>query len=94
MTDYLVSCTAASSATTSDSDNNDPLLDLNQLEEQELPFLTVGTLGKSDKVSVLLMESRVRTERLESMLAVGIEGCKRMRDILDKIVKENGKRFA
>ncbi|KAF2186659.1 ribosomal protein S5 domain 2-like protein [Zopfia rhizophila CBS 207.26] len=94
MTDYLVACTAASSATSIDSDVSDPLLDLNGLEEQELPFLTVGTLGKSDQISVLLMESRVRIERVEGMLAVGIEGCKRMREILDCVVKENGNRFS
>lgn len=94
MTDYLVACTAASSATSSDSDISDPLLDLNSLEEQELPFLTVGTYGKTEKVSVLVMESRVRMERVEGMLAVGIEGCKRMREILDRVVKSYGKRFA
>jgi exosome complex component RRP41 len=93
MTDYLVACTAASSATSSDSDNSDPLLDLNSLEEQELPFLTVGTLGRSDGVSVLVCESRVRMERIEGMLAVGIEGCKRMREILDGVVKGYGKKF-
>lgn len=78
------------------SDNasaDDPLLDLNNQEELELPFLTVGTLGESDNVAVCVMESRVRMERLESMLAVGIEGCKRMRTILDGVVKGYGKRF-
>ncbi|KAF2876066.1 ribosomal protein S5 domain 2-type protein [Massariosphaeria phaeospora] len=96
MTDYLVACTAASSPTASeaDTDSSDPLLDLNGQEELELPFLTVGTLGKSDKVSVLMLETRVRMERVEGMLAVGIEGCKRMRDILDGVVKVYGKKFA
>ncbi|KAK3215552.1 hypothetical protein GRF29_8g366982 [Pseudopithomyces chartarum] len=94
MTDYLVACTAASSATSAESDNSDPLLDLNNMEELELPFLTVGTLGRSDRVSVLMMESRVRMERVEGMLAVGIDGCKRMREILDGVVKEYGKRFS
>ena len=92
MTDYLVACTAASSAS-SDSDVSDPLLDLNGLEEQELPFLTVATLGKTEKVSTLIMESRVRAEKVESMLAVGIEGCKRIQGILDGVVKEYGKRY-
>jgi exosome complex component RRP41 len=94
MTDYLVACTAASSASTSDSDVSDPLLDLNSLEEQELPFLTVGTYGRTDRVSVLVMESRVRMEKVEGMLAVGIDGCKRMREILDGVVKGYGKRFS
>ncbi|KAF2247634.1 exosome complex exonuclease RRP41 [Trematosphaeria pertusa] len=95
MTDYLVACTAASSSTSdSSSESSDPLLDLNSLEEQELPFLTVGTLGRSERVSVLMMESRVRMERVEGMLAVGIEGCKRVREILDGVVKGYGKRFS
>ncbi|KAF1935323.1 NAD(P)-binding protein [Clathrospora elynae] len=73
MTDYLVACTAASSASASAADNasaDDPLLDLNNQEELELPFLTVGTLGESDSVAVCIMESRVRMERLEGMLAI------------------------
>jgi exosome complex component RRP41 len=94
MADYLIACTAAASASSTDSDVGDPLLDLNALEEQELPFLTVGTVGKSNQVSVLLMETRVRLEKVEGMLAVGIEGCKRMREILDQVVKAHGKRYA
>ncbi|KAF1846250.1 exosome complex exonuclease RRP41 [Cucurbitaria berberidis CBS 394.84] len=96
MSDYLVACTAASSASSSAADNassDDPLLDLNNQEELELPFLTVGTLGESDNVAVCIMESRVRMERMEGMLAVGIEGCKRLRGILDGVVKGYGKRF-
>jgi exosome complex component RRP41 len=59
-------------------------------EEQELPFLTVATLGKSDEVSVLVMETRVQVGRLEGMLAVGVDGCKQVRDILDGVVREPG----
>ncbi|KNG52763.1 exosome complex exonuclease rrp41 [Stemphylium lycopersici] len=96
MTDYLVACTAASAASAAAADNeaaDDPLLDLNGQEELELPFLTVGTLGESDGVAVCVLESRVRMEKVEGMLAVGIEGCKRMRGILDGVVKGYGKRF-
>lgn len=66
------------------------MLDLNGLEEQELPFLTVGTLGNSDKVSVLVMETRVQVGRLEGMLAVGVDGCKQVREILDQVVRKRG----
>lgn len=93
MTDYLVACTAASSPTSSsDEGSADPLLDLNGLEEQELPFLTVGTVGASEKVSVLIMETRIKVDRLEGMLAVGVEGCKQMRELLDGVVREYGKK--
>ena len=78
---------------TGGDDNPDPLLDLNGSEEQELPFLTVATLGSSDKVSVLVMETRARVERMEGMLAVGVDGCKNVREILDGVVRRHGRKM-
>ncbi|KAL8654020.1 MAG: hypothetical protein Q9210_001761 [Variospora velana] len=94
MSDYIVACTSGSTSSYSTNDETaDPLLDLNGTEEQELPFLTVGTLGAGDKVSVLVMESRVQARRLEGMLAVGVDGCKQVREILDQVVRRHGKRI-
>src|ERR1700712_1553609 len=59
MRDYICACTAGSTSSYSSNDESaDPLLDLNNLEEQELPFLTVGTLGTTDSVCALVMETR------------------------------------
>jgi exosome complex component RRP41 len=94
MTDYIIACTAGSTSSYNSNDENaDPLLDLNGLEEMELPFLTVGTLGAGEKVSVLVMENRVQIGRLESMLAVGVDGCKQVREMLDQVVRKQGKRI-
>ncbi|KAK0664950.1 Exosome complex component ski6 [Lasiodiplodia hormozganensis] len=94
MSDYLVSCTAGSTASYAANDEQaDPLLDLNNLEEQELPFLTVGCLGQREEVSVLVMETKVQMSRLEAMLAVGVDGCKRVRDIMDGVVRAHGRRM-
>lgn len=94
MTDYIAACTAGSTSTyAANDDSADPLLDLNQQEEQELPSLTVATLGNSDRIAVLVCESRVQISRLEGMLAVGVDGCKQVRQILDKVVRERGKRM-
>ena len=93
MSDYIVACTSGlTPPNSSNHDSADPLLDLNGMEEQELPFLTVGTLGAGEKVSVLAMESRVQVGRLEGMLAVGVDGCKQVREILDAVVRKQGKR--
>ncbi len=62
-------------------------------EEQELPFLTVATLGGTDSVCVLVMETRVQVGRLEGMLAVGVDGCKQVREVLDGVVRERGTRI-
>lgn len=101
MNDYVVACTAGLVTLTgsgSESESGyeagsaDPLLDLNGTEEQELPWLTVGTVGAGERVSVLVMESRVPVGRLEGMLAVGVDGCKQVREILDGAVRRQGKR--
>ena len=105
--DYLVSCTAGSSAGSlamstmlqsnaavgDQAENPDPLLDLSGAEEQELPYLTVATVGGSEKVVVLAMESRVRVERVEPMLAVAVDGCKQVREILDGVVRSRGEKL-
>ncbi|KAK4209690.1 3' exoribonuclease family, domain 1-domain-containing protein [Rhypophila decipiens] len=94
MTDYVAACTAGSTSTYAANDEKaDPLLDMNHQEEQELPGLTVATLGQSDRVIVLVCESRVQVSRLEGMLAVGVDGCKQVRDIMDKVVREKGRRM-
>ncbi|KAI3394012.1 hypothetical protein diail_3330 [Diaporthe ilicicola] len=95
MADYLAACTAGStSAHAAGDDGADPLLDLSHQEEQELPGLTVATLGAAgDRVAVLVCESRVQVGRLEGMLAVGVDGCKQVRQILDACVREKGARM-
>ena len=91
MRDYICACTAGSTSSYSSNDEAaDPLLDLNGIEEQELPFLTVGTLGGTDEVSILVMETRVQVGRLEGMLVVGVDGCKQVREVLDGVVRERG----
>ncbi|KAJ5601424.1 exosome complex endonuclease 1 [Penicillium lagena] len=80
----------------------DPLLDLSLPEEQELPSLTVGTttavpVGENHmdedegemKVSVLNMDSRLHVTYIETMLAVGIDGCKQIRELLEGVIKSS-----
>lgn len=91
MTDYIAACTAGSTSTYAAGDDSaDPLLDLNTQEEQELPYLTVATLGDSDRIAVLSCESRVQVSRLEGMLVVGVDGCKQVKQFLDQIIREKG----
>ncbi|KAH6663228.1 ribosomal protein S5 domain 2-type protein [Halenospora varia] len=87
---YITACTAGSTSSYSSNDESaDPLLDLNLGEEQELPFLTVATKDE-DEVVVLVMESRCQVGRVEGMLAVGVDGCKQVRQVLDGVVRETG----
>lgn len=75
-----------------------PLLDLNNSEEQELPFLSLGTVagqqGEEDKVSVLIMDSRVpiggSNAKVESMLATAVDGCKQVRKNMEDVIRKHG----
>lgn len=84
------------------NDTLDPLLDLSLPEEQELPALTVGTttavpVGENEmevegedtgmKVSLLSMDSKVHVSYVEMLVAVGVDGCKRIREVVDGIIK-------
>src|SRR5690606_12656541 len=90
--DYMCACSAGSAASfASGEEQADPILDLNHVEEGDLPGLTLATLGDSDKIGLLQMETKVKLERLEEMLAVGIDGCRTIRSILDSVVRKHGK---
>jgi len=83
---------------TPSSSSSDPVLDLSNAEEQELPFLSLATVaampGEDDKVSVLVMESRIQVEqgggKLDGMLALGVDGCNRVRKVLEDVVRRHG----
>ncbi|KAK5110665.1 hypothetical protein LTR62_005705 [Meristemomyces frigidus] len=101
MSDYVSAVTVASAPSSDQSlDEVDPLLDLNGLEEQELPFMTVGTTAAGTgegvegeaKIMVLVMETKVQMGRLEAMLSVGVDGCRRVRGLLDDVVRTQGRR--
>ncbi|KIW84632.1 hypothetical protein Z517_00020 [Fonsecaea pedrosoi CBS 271.37] len=76
----------------------EPVLDLNNAEEQELAYLTLATVSggekQEDKVSVLMMDSRVEiaasTGKVEAMLATGVDGCKEVRRKMEDVVKKHG----
>jgi exosome complex component RRP41 len=93
---------SASTARDPLNDFLDPLLDVSLPEEQELPFLTVATTtsiptGADEddddmKVSMLTMDSKVHHTYIETMLAVGVDGCKQIREILDGVIKGSSRR--
>ncbi|ETI27078.1 hypothetical protein G647_09760 [Cladophialophora carrionii CBS 160.54] len=76
----------------------EPLLDLNTAEEQELAYLSIATVsggeGAEDKVSVLMMESRVEivtgSGKIEAMLATAVDGCREVRRKMEDVVRKHG----
>ncbi|WWC87253.1 uncharacterized protein L201_002141 [Kwoniella dendrophila CBS 6074] len=65
-----------------------PLLDLSQIEEQDLPNLIVASLPTSSKITLAQMETRLHVDRFEEMLNLGIEACKVLKDEMENIIKQ------
>ncbi|PGH29758.1 exosome complex component RRP41 [[Emmonsia] crescens] len=87
------------------NENLDPLLDMSLPEEQELPFMTVANTNpaptgddsmddeeENQMLSVVQMESGVHISYLETMFAVGLDGCKQVREILNGVLKTAGRK--
>lgn len=99
MPSILAAISSGSIAPADDSSARpEPILDLNLAEEQELPFLSLATVagnqGEEDKVSVLIMESRISIGRsnnkMESMLATGVDGCSQVRKKMEDVIRKHG----
>lgn len=69
-----------------------PLLDLNSVEENAMSSVTLGVVGKSEKLSLLLVEDKIPLDRMESVLAIGIAGSHRIRELMDKELRKHGER--
>ncbi|GEQ66859.1 hypothetical protein JCM33374_g522 [Metschnikowia sp. JCM 33374] len=67
-----------------------PLLDLNNLEENDMSCLTIGVVGKSEKLAMLLLEDKMPLDKLESVLGIAIAGGHRIRELMDSEVREHG----
>lgn len=98
MSDYVVACTAGShsirSNTRSSDEGEDLLLDTNSLEENDLPGITVGAIGSAEKITLLQLETKVGLERLEGMMVVALDGCGKLRELMDGIVRTHGNEMA
>lgn len=69
-----------------------PLLDLNSVEENAMSSVTLGVVGKSEKLSLLLVEDKIPLDRLESVLAIGIAGSHRIRELMDQELRKHGEK--
>jgi len=85
MSDYVCACSAGCI-------ENEAILDLNFTEESyDTPELSVALLPKSEKVTLLQMESRLHVDKFESVMELAAKGCKEVYNALDQEVRSNMK---
>ncbi|KAI8814969.1 ribosomal protein S5 domain 2-type protein [Cladochytrium replicatum] len=88
MTDYVCACSAGFV-------NNAPILDLNYIEENaEVPTLTIGTLVKSGKLTLVTSEHKLHMDHFEPILRLACEGSKQIGEVLDETIRKSTKRMA
>lgn len=85
MYDYVASISAG-------LHNSSPLVDLNSLEESDTPTLTIGVVGQSEKLALLLLEDKMPLDRLEQVLAIAVAGTHRVRELMDDEMRKHGER--
>lgn len=81
MLDYLCSLSVGLHLT-------QPLLDLSQPEESDLPFIVIASLPNSGKITLAQLETRLHVDRFDDMLALGVQGCKVLKAEMEQVVKE------
>ncbi|WVF70165.1 hypothetical protein IAT40_004953 [Kwoniella sp. CBS 6097] len=86
LTDYVTSVSIGLHLT-------QPLLDLSQPEESDLPSLVVASLPSSGKITLAQMETRLHVDRFQEMLDLGVEACKVLKDEMEGVVKEKTRKI-
>lgn len=69
-----------------------PLLDLCTLEENDMSSMTVGVVGESEKLAMVLLEDKMALDSLESILGLAIAGAHSVRELMDSEVRKHGSR--
>jgi len=68
----------------------DVLLDLTNLEENDVPHLTIATMPRSGKVTLVSMETRLNVERFGEMMALGRDAGKVVGEEMKDVVRAWG----
>ncbi|KAI8812446.1 ribosomal protein S5 domain 2-type protein [Cladochytrium replicatum] len=88
MTDYVCACSAGFV-------NDAPILDLNYIEENaEVPTLTIGTLVKSGKLTLVTSEHKLHMDHFETIVQLACEGSKQIGEVMDETIRNSTKRMA
>ncbi|TCD66515.1 Exosome non-catalytic core component [Steccherinum ochraceum] len=87
LTDYVTAMTCGVHSTTS-------LLDLTILEENDLPHLTVASLPRTGKVTLVTMETRLHAERVTECLKIAGEAGKILHKEMKKAVEARTQKLA
>ncbi|EPZ36373.1 ribosomal protein S5 domain 2-like protein [Rozella allomycis CSF55] len=85
MTDYIT-------ASTIGYIKNTPFLDMNAIEESsDTPVLTIAIQPRDQSIVLFQLEKKIHVANVDSLIEVGLEGCKSLHKIFDERVKQRTK---
>jgi ribonuclease PH len=58
------------------------ILDLNSIEEADIPHCTIATLGKSEKITLIQSERPFPMESFETLLSLALSGCEKVHGMM------------
>lgn len=64
-----------------------PLLDLTNIEQTDLPNLTIAVLPRTQKLTLLQLDTRINILTFESLLKIGLEACLVLQREMDREVR-------
>ncbi len=71
-----------------------PLLDLSQPEEANLPYLVLAALPRSGGITLASLETRIHVDRFAEMVPLAVEGCRVLKAEMDGVVKARTEKLA
>lgn len=86
MTDYICGCTVG-------LHKGSGILDLNYLEECDIPYINAASVGSTTKIALLLMESSIHATMIVPLLEKCLEACHEIRKVMEDAAREAGKEF-
>jgi exosome complex component RRP41 len=70
-----------------------PLLDLTTLEENDVPHVTVASMPRSGKLSLVTMETRLHVDRFEEIFTLAGEAGKVIHKEMKQMIRERAKKL-
>jgi len=81
MNDYIC-------ATSAGLVDDNAILDLNSIEEADIPHCTIATLGKSEKITLIQSERPFPMQSFETLLSLALSGCERVHGMMVQTTRE------
>jgi exosome complex component RRP41 len=69
------------------------IVDLNSIEEADIPHCTIATLGKSEKITLIQSERPFPMESFETLLSLALSGCEKVHGMMVQNTRQQSRQI-